>query len=242
MEQWKESQLTRLSLTTELKSAYQISVQLIKNMGFKYCSFSTSYIINMEAPQLADFNNYPNAWNFSCKKQALTSSDPVVAQCNHSMMPVVWNEELFSRSPWVWEALEQNGLKHGWSQAFIDEENDLCSTLSLARSHCAITAFELYEKVGFSMFIGRHLHTLVTQNLPKPSKPSIPHLSDREIDVLKLAAAGKTAGESARILNVTARTINFHVQSAMSKLGVCNKISAVIAATREGFLSSSAVR
>ena len=101
MEQWKESQPTRLSLTTELKSAYQISVQLIKNMGFKYCSFSTSYIINMEAPQLADFNNYPNAWNFSCKKQALTSSDPVVAQCNHSMMPVVWNEELFSRSPWV---------------------------------------------------------------------------------------------------------------------------------------------
>jgi DNA-binding CsgD family transcriptional regulator len=154
---------------------------------------------------------------------------------------MVWTEELFSRTPWVWDALEHHGLQHGWSQSFIDEENGLCSTLSMTRSHYPLTAFELYEKVGFSMFIGRHLHTLVAQTLPKQSKPSLPHLSVREIDVLRLAAAGKTAGETARILNVTARTVNFHVQAAMTKLGVSNKISAVIAAITAGFLAPSTV-
>jgi LuxR family transcriptional regulator len=68
------------------------------------------------------------------------------------------------------------------------------------------------------------------------------HLSLREIDVLKLAADGKTAEESARILNLSARTINFHVQSAIDKLGVNNKISAVIAAVKAGYLGSGAMR
>ena len=67
-------------------------------------------------------------------------------------------------------------------------------------------------------------------------------MSLREIDVLKLAADGKTAYESARILNLSARTINFHVQSAFEKLGVSNKISAVIAAAKAGYLDSTAMR
>jgi LuxR family transcriptional regulator len=93
------------------------------------------------------------------------------------------------------------------------------------------------------VFIGRHLHGLITQTLPKKSaKPVVPHLSPREIDVLRLAADGKTAYESARILNLSARTVNFHVQSAILKLGVNNKISAVIAATKDGILNSSAIR
>jgi LuxR family transcriptional regulator len=143
----------------------------------------------------------------------------------------------------LWDALEKQGLQHGWSQSVHDEGSGVCSILSLARSHCPITAFELYENLGFSVFIGRHLHGLITQTLPKKSaKPVVPHLSPREIDVLRLAADGKTAYESARILNLSARTVNFHVQSAILKLGVNNKISAVIAATKDGILNSSAIR
>lgn len=44
------------------------------------------------------------------------------------------------------------------------------------------------------------------------------------------------------ILNLSARTVNFHVQSAILKLGVRNKTSAVIAATKVGLLNSSAIR
>ena len=68
----------------------------------------------------------------------------------------------------------------------------------------------------FQCSSGHHLHALIAQTLPKKAaKPPAPHLSPREIDVLKLAADGKTAYESARILNLSARTVNFHVQSAI---------------------------
>jgi LuxR family transcriptional regulator len=159
------------------------------------------------------------------------------------MLPVLWSEELFNDTPWLWDALERQGLQHGWSQAVHDEGSGLCSILSLARSHCPISAWELYENLGFSVFIGQHLHKLIAQTLPRePVKPTSQHLSSREIDVLKLAAVGKTAYESARILNLSPRTVNFHVQEAIRKFGVNNKISAVIAAVKAGYLKSDALR
>ncbi|MDI3275032.1 LuxR family transcriptional regulator [Pseudomonas sp. AL03] len=242
MERWKESQLNQLSCATEIDTAYRISLGFAKNIGFKFFAFSTTYQIKTDEFKTVQLNYYPTDWNIEYEQKNFGAIDPVLAHCNHSRLPVLWSEELFSKTPWIWDALEQRGLQHGWSQSFHDEENGHCSILSLARSHCPITAFELYENLGFSMFIGHHLHTLIAQTLPKKAvKPSAPHLTPREIDVLKLAAVGKTAYESARILNLSARTVNFHVQSAILKLGVNNKISAVLAATKCGSLNSSAI-
>ncbi|MHC8288901.1 helix-turn-helix transcriptional regulator [Pseudomonas sp. XS1P51] len=243
MERWMESQLNQLSRTTEIDTAYQIALGFAKNIGFKFFAFSTTYQTKNEQFNTIRLNNYPSGWNREYEQKRLSAIDPVVAHCNHSMMPVLWTEELYSRVPSLWEALEMQGLQHGWSQSVHDEDGGVCSILSLARSHCPITAFELYENLGFSVFMGRHLHALIAQTLPrKAEKPPAPHLSAREIDVLKLAAVGKTAYESARILNVTPRTVNFHVQEAIRKLGVTNKISAVITATKHGYLTSSATR
>ncbi|MFZ3282098.1 MAG: LuxR C-terminal-related transcriptional regulator [Pseudomonas sp.] len=39
-----------------------------------------------------------------------------------------------------------------------------------------------------------------------------------------------------KILSLSERTINYHVQNVIEKLNVCNKISAVIAAARAGII------
>jgi LuxR family transcriptional regulator len=243
MERWKELQLIQLASTTEIESAYRISLSFAKNIGYKFFAFSTSYPTKDEHFQVARFNNYPTDWNAEYEKNKLFKSDPVVAHCNQSMLPILWTEELFSHTPWLWDSLKQQGLQHGWSQAVHHEGSGLCSILSLARSHCPISAWELYENLGFSVFIGHHLHKLIAQTLPTASvKPASQHLSPRELDVLKLAADGKTAYESARILNLSPRTVNFHVQEVIRKFGVNNKISAVIAAVKAGYLKSDALR
>ncbi|MCW8275857.1 autoinducer binding domain-containing protein [Pseudomonas sp. PCH199] len=244
MERWKESQLKQISSTTELETAYQISLNFAKNIGFKFFAFSTTCPTKTEHFHTTRFNNYPTAWNTEYEKKIKSgTTDPVIAHCNQSMLPILWSEELFCNVPWIWEALEQQGLQYGWSQAVHDEHSGFCSILSLARSHCPVSGWELYENLGYSVFIGRHLHNLVVEKLPKePAKSSMVHLSPREIDVLKLAATGKTAYESARILNLSARTVNFHVQETIRKFGVNNKVSAVIAAVKAGYLNSDAMR
>ena len=243
MERWKESQLKQLASAKEVDTAYQVSLRFAKNIGYKFFEFSATYKTSSEQINTLKLNNYPASWNTEYEQKKFSDIDPIVAHCNQTMLPVLWSEELFSKVPSMWEALGLQGIQHGWSQSVQDDDNGLCSILSLARSHCPISAFELYENLGFSVFMGRHLHALVAQSLPKHSpKMATSHLSLREIDVLKLAADGKTAYESARILNLSARTINFHVQSAIEKLGVNNKISAVIAAVKAGYLNSGALR
>ncbi|CAI8993579.1 LuxR family transcriptional regulator [Pseudomonas sp. IT-P253] len=237
MERWKESQLHQLLRTTDIDTAYRISLDFAKNIGFKFFAFSITCAEKAGPTNTVRLNNYPVDYNTEYEQKQHRDIDPIVAHCHESMMPIVWNEELFSKVSWLWDALEYQGLQHGWSHSVHDEESGLCSILSLARSHSPVTALDLYENLGFSIFMGGHLHRLMAQTFPRQSvKPPPPHLSQREIDVLKLAADGKTAGESAVILNVTPRTVNFHVQKAIEKFSVNNKLSAVVAAAKAGYL------
>ncbi|MGE8154230.1 autoinducer binding domain-containing protein [Pseudomonas vancouverensis] len=235
MEIWKESQLRQLANTADINTAFQLSLNFVRNLGYKFCAFSITSYRSEAHYQSVNLNNYPNDLNIQYEQNNASRFDPIIAHCNHSSLPLLWDEALFSATPWLWQLLQQQGLAHGWSQAIHDEETGLCGILSLARSHCPISAYELYEYLGFTVFIGRHLHTLATRiHFRKPASPRPPALSAREIEVLKLSADGKTAYEIARILSLSERTINFHVHRAIEKLGVTNKIAAVIAAARSG--------
>jgi LuxR family transcriptional regulator len=59
-------------------------------------------------------------------------------------------------------------------------------------------------------------------------------LTLREVEVLKWSAEGKTAAEVAVILDLKTRTVNFHIGSAIRKIGVSNKTSAVVQAALSG--------
>jgi DNA-binding CsgD family transcriptional regulator len=59
-------------------------------------------------------------------------------------------------------------------------------------------------------------------------------LTLREVEVLKWSAEGKTAAEVAIILDLKLRTVNFHIGSAIRKIGVNNKTSAVVHAALHG--------
>jgi LuxR family transcriptional regulator len=235
MEIWKESQLKKLSHTQELNTAYRLSLNFIRNLGYEFCGFSVCSNSNVTDFNVLNLNNFPHTRNTPPEQNGVTHKSPIVAHCNQSELPIIWSEELFSKAPRLWQTLQQQGLHHGWSQATHDEETGLRSILSLARSHCPISAFELYENMGFTVFISRHLHALAARAHPKKSPcPEASLLSSREREVLKLSAEGKTAYEISKILSLSERTVNFHVHKAIQKLGVNNKMAAVIAATRSG--------
>jgi LuxR family transcriptional regulator len=61
-------------------------------------------------------------------------------------------------------------------------------------------------------------------------------LTDREIEVLRWTADGKTASEIADILNISERTANFHIANVITKLNAPNKTAAVIRAGLLGML------
>ena len=68
-----------------------------------------------------------------------------------------------------------------------------------------------------------------------------PCVSRRESQILRWVAAGKSDWEIGRILKISEKTVNFHVENAKRKLGVGTRIQAVVAAMREGLIDDDPV-
>lgn len=62
-------------------------------------------------------------------------------------------------------------------------------------------------------------------------------LTTREIDCLRLAALGQTVQETAEALQVTPRTVEFHLKNAADKFGAPNKTRAVALAIGRGLIA-----
>ncbi|MGE8187220.1 autoinducer binding domain-containing protein [Pseudomonas sp. NPDC086278] len=232
MEVWKESQLSQISNATDIRTAFETSLNLVQKLGFSFFCFSITSPPRGPHFGRVNLNNYPMDWNTNYEQNHFSEIDPLLAHCNQSRFPILWEDAVFTKTPTLRQAQKKLGLIHGWSQSFHDDSG-LCSMLSLVRSNHPITPYELYEKLGYATFISQRLHGLAAQKSPSRLPSSCkPQLSTREIEVLRLSADGKTAYEISRILSLSERTINFHVHGAIQKLGVNNKIAAVIAAAR----------
>jgi two-component system response regulator DevR len=66
-------------------------------------------------------------------------------------------------------------------------------------------------------------------------------LTKRELEILRLAAEGKSNGELARTLWVTEQTVKFHLSNVYRKLGVSNRTEAGLWAHNSGLLAAASV-
>src|SRR6266700_3086832 len=60
--------------------------------------------------------------------------------------------------------------------------------------------------------------------------PKLVELNDREVETLTWAARGKTSAEIAQILDLSKRTVDFHIDNAREKLGAATRVEAAIKA------------
>jgi DNA-binding NarL/FixJ family response regulator len=79
--------------------------------------------------------------------------------------------------------------------------------------------------------------------LAQPAAAAAPEtgtLTPREVEILKLAAAGRPNAELARMLWVTEQTVKFHLSNIYRKLGVANRTEASRWAQLNGLLDEDA--
>lgn len=72
----------------------------------------------------------------------------------------------------------------------------------------------------------------------QPKKAAAPHddLTDREMEVLRLIASGKSNQEAADELFIGIKTVKFHVTNILAKLGVEDRTQAAIYAIKQGLM------
>jgi len=82
-----------------------------------------------------------------------------------------------------------------------------------------------------AMVIGR-LRELSPESAEPDPEPADQPLSPREVEVLRLIAAGRDNPDIARELFISQSTVKRHVEAILGKLGVENRVQAAVAAVR----------
>jgi NarL family two-component system response regulator LiaR len=70
-------------------------------------------------------------------------------------------------------------------------------------------------------------------NAPRPAENPVEQLTDREMDVLRLIARGKSNKEIADTLIISEKTVKTHVSNILSKLHLADRTQAAIYALRQ---------
>jgi LuxR family quorum-sensing system transcriptional regulator SolR len=71
---------------------------------------------------------------------------------------------------------------------------------------------------------------------PKLAPETNVGLTAREREVLRWTGEGKTACEIGEIMNISVRTVNFHINNILQKLYATNKTQAVVKAMSTGLI------
>ena len=72
---------------------------------------------------------------------------------------------------------------------------------------------------------------------PRQTETQVGVLSDREMEVLKLAVSGKNNKDIAETLNISLRTVQAHMRSIFNKIGVGSRSEAIVCGLKKGWFS-----
>jgi LuxR family maltose regulon positive regulatory protein len=139
----------------------------------------------------------------------------------------------------------------GYVRIFVDEGAPMASLLQAGRAQGIapnynsklLAAFPAQDKHTSRL---AHKHTMITfdpsaspsPHLPVSASPGpVEPLSARELEVLRLIAEGRSNQQLARDLIIAVGTVKRHVNSIFGKLGVQNRLQAVIRARELGILA-----
>jgi DNA-binding NarL/FixJ family response regulator len=106
--------------------------------------------------------------------------------------------------------------------AFLPKDGSLATMLDTLRQ----------AKPGSMITHPALLAQLATRRQQAETDSSIPALTQRELDVLRLMAKGQDVRTNAKTLGISQNTCRGYVKSILAKLGAHSQLEAVVAATR----------
>ncbi|CBJ40391.1 transcriptional activator protein RasR [Ralstonia solanacearum species complex bacterium KE056] len=205
-------------------------------LGFEHVAYGFKAPLPLSEPKVVLLNNYPQAWRVRYLEAGYLHVDPSVAQACRSQAPIVWSDRLFQDVPALWDEAKAHGLRVGWAQSSLDSLG-VGGMLSLSRSCEPLSARELAENTRRMQWLAHMAHVALSRLLRADVAGYVDDsLTNREVEVMKWTADGKSAQDIADILAISKNTVDFHVKNAVKKLQAVNKTAAVVRAAMLGYL------
>ena len=221
--------LERSGGVVSLEDSVSHFLDAIGVFGFDVCAAGAFVGIRRSHAYRFYFNTWPKAWLDIYEAQGLFHNDPIVTESRRRMTPFSW-KELARHESFARYGAEVVGVAHrfGWREVYavpVHGPFGYTGLVSLA-AYQTVTLTAAEQAMLRTMAVAIHDRCHGTVGFGRSTHPA-PDLSLREIECMQWAAAGKTDGEIATILNISKATTHFHVEQVKKKLKVHSRTEAV---------------
>lgn len=253
-----EQQLSTIKACRTLAELRRQLHRCIEDCGFSgFALGDLTSPVNESLPFLTSYD--PKWWNIYFAEKFFYQ-DPTLALGKHTNFPFTWGGMTPAKSTGkskpgsvrVMEAVREFGATEGlaipahhrdllggvdYGLCGLFWEDDIPSFLASVKSNQ--TQLHMTVLYAFDRFLMLHarLHPDAARAFRQRAAMPMVNLTDRELEVLKWAAVGKTADDTAEILNCGRRTVETHIINATRKLGALTKTQATVLALSSGLIT-----
>lgn len=233
--------LDALSSADTVDALHTVCSRLCEEHGFERFIYGARIPTSFVKPYFIFISGYPKAWRDHYTEQNYMLVDPTVAYCAEHITPMLWDGQSIGRDQraevrrFMSEA-QDFGINSGVSFPVHTAQGDF-AMLSLASESQSIGRPALQQVLPLGQLFTAYLHESVRRIFDSDGLPiSRVELTLREKECLLWVTEGKTNWETSRILNISERTVVFHLQNIQEKLGVSNRHQAVARAVALGII------
>ena len=208
--------------------------QTIK-LGLTFYALYIRHPVPFTRPKIFVFSNYPKNWQETWQAGNFAESDPIIRYCQTPGTLLLWNDPRVPESNPVFVAAKEYGIRSGFSYSRM-VKNRAVGILSMASG-------KSFEKIGLTHekhLKLQYLTELALEALLRVNDISMSvmkmELSQRESEILKWTAEGKTSAEISLILGISANTVNFHQKKMQKRFNAPNKTQVASYAAATGLL------
>lgn len=185
-------------------------------------------------------STYKQDWVKQYVKQQYVGIDPAIIYGMRGILPYDWASTCYTDKKirnFFGEANEFGISNNGLSIPIRGAKGDRATfSINSSLSDAEWRNFKTERQADLIVF-AYLFHLQIMDTLEDQYKRLEVTLSPREADVLRWAADGKSAWETAKILGLTERTVSFYISNAAVKLRAATKPQAIANAMRIGILS-----
>ena len=204
--------------------------------------YGGTYVLMCRVPQpheqLADcilMDTRPVAWARRYRTKGYMTIDPLVLTAQRRATPCSWSEAMIAFPK---DSIEQlihterlaNGITDG-----------LLVPIHTKMGHAGLVSISAKAALADPAFNALTLMSLVVHNqlsgLQRSDTSELEAFTLREIECLTWAAAGKSDAEIAVILELSPKTVNFHIEGAKRRMNAASRTHAVASALRRGLIN-----
>jgi DNA-binding CsgD family transcriptional regulator len=229
--------LTRsLSTVTSMDDAMEVLAETVAGIGYPHVLYTY-----LRVPRLPDgrwvpppliTRNFPQDWDRQWNRHS--ANDPYYHNCFGGTLPFRWHdvqsrEGLTQQERDSWNYLADLGIVRGHTVPLHLPGGSFAAVSAICKSSEAHWDDIIEQTKDDLLLITHRFHGVVHPRFtePRPTSERLPALSPRECECLSWTAHGKTAKETAALLDLSVETVRVYLKRAIRKLDAANGAHAV---------------